>query len=67
MHARVRFVIFLRSDFCVIAFLFVYRCGLILGSFVEAVSQMVSPRTIACVILTPLSVFEARIGVFSDG
>ena len=38
--------------------------------FAEAVSQMVSPRTICCVILTPLSGSEAlcsRISVFFDG
>ena len=72
MRARVRFVIFLRSDSCVMAFLFVFahrcrRCRCVLA---EAVSQMISPTTIGCVILTPPSGFEAlcsHIGVFFDG
>ena len=40
------------------------------GFCAKTVSQMVSPRTIGCVILTPLSGSEAlcsRIGVFLDG
>ena len=40
------------------------------GFCAKTVSQMVSPRTIGCVILTPLSGSEAlcsRFGVFFDG
>ena len=49
---------------------FAHRCRRCLCLLAEAVSQMISPTTIGCVILTPPSGFEAlcsHIGVFSDG
>ena len=49
---------------------FAHPCRRCLCVLAEAVSQMISPTTIGCVILTPLSGFEAlcsRIGVFFDG
>ena len=57
MRARVRFVIFLRSNSCVIAFFVRLRIHTddVFAFLRKQVSQMISPRTIGCVILTPPS------------
>ena len=75
-------VVAVEGQFCVRGFGLSSFCEVVLGSwrfslciddvffFAEAVSQMVSPRMIGCVILTPLSGSEAlcsHIGVFSHG
>ena len=59
-------VILVSSRFCS----FAHPCRRCLCVLAEAVSQVISPRTIGCVILTPPSGSEAlcsRIGVFFDG